>query len=298
MDDRNAVVGGPYTQRSIRARLEAFFLDNLGKVATREQLLEVATDPETGVEPENWHQRLSELRTDRGYTILSWRNRGDLKISEYMMPNAERRSTASKRMRPTAATWRHVLEQSNSQCAWSEGAVNCELREGDIDPVGGGTVRLTPDHKNPHSIHGDVDRRDPDKWQPLCGRHQVMKRNYWDDETGLAERDSDSAIRIRDPETRSLRLSQAVLCRRRLRLPRRKKERGRPMERRYPPRIDAPPEEIARVVLSVRRSARFGAEPKQTEYRCQDCDRRVDYPETLYEDGRCKDCVSEAEVGV
>ena len=22
------------------------------------------------------------------------------------------------------------------------------------------------------------------KWQSLCGRHQVMKKNYWDDETG------------------------------------------------------------------------------------------------------------------
>ena len=61
MEDRNAKIKGPYTQRSIRARIEAFFLDNLGKVATREQLIEVATDPVTGRQPENWHQRLSEL---------------------------------------------------------------------------------------------------------------------------------------------------------------------------------------------------------------------------------------------
>ena len=53
MEDRNAVIKGPYLQRSIRARIEAFFLDNLGKVATREQLLEVATDPNTGRQPEN-----------------------------------------------------------------------------------------------------------------------------------------------------------------------------------------------------------------------------------------------------
>lgn len=75
MEDRNAAVRGPYLQRSIRARIEAFFLDNLGRVVTREQLIEVATDPTTGRVPENWHQRLSELRTDMGYTILSWRNR-------------------------------------------------------------------------------------------------------------------------------------------------------------------------------------------------------------------------------
>ena len=86
--DRDAVVKGPYTQRSVRARIEAFFLDNIGKVATGNQIIEVATDPITGRQPENWHQRLSELRTDCGYTILSWRNRGDLRVSEYLMPTA------------------------------------------------------------------------------------------------------------------------------------------------------------------------------------------------------------------
>ena len=184
INDRNATVKGPYEQRSIRARIEAFFLDNLGKVATREQLIEIATDPITGKVPENWHQRLSELRTDKGYTILSWRNRGDLKVSEYMMPNDERRSTAARRTRPKAETWREVLTQADYRCAWREGDTTCGLREGDIDPVSGGTVRLTPDHKNPHSIHANVDPKDPSKWQPLCGRHQVMKKNYWDDETG------------------------------------------------------------------------------------------------------------------
>ena len=171
-------------QRSARARIEAFFLDNLGKVATREQIIEVATDPTTGSSPENWHQRLSELRTDYGYTILSWRNRGNLKVSEYMMPNAERRSTTAKRTRPNAQTWQVVLEQAHHSCAWNEGGIVCGLQQGDIDPVSGGTVKLTPDHKNPHSLHANADPRDPSKWQPLCGRHQIMKKNYWDDETG------------------------------------------------------------------------------------------------------------------
>ena len=184
MVDRNVVIKGPYTQTSIRARIEAFFLDNLGKVATREQLIEVATDPETGRIPENWHQRLSELRTEKGYTILSWRNRGDLKVSEYLMPNAERRNTASRRTRPTSATWNRVLDEHDNRCAWSEGNTICGLKNGDIDPVGGGTVKLTPDHKVPHAVHANSDPRDPSKWQPLCGRHQVMKKNYWDDETG------------------------------------------------------------------------------------------------------------------
>lgn len=184
MSDRDAVVRGPYRQKSIRARIEAFFLDNLGKVATREQLIEVATDPISGRVPENWHQRLSELRTDKGYTILSWRNRGDLRVSEYMMPNAERRSTASRRTRPNANTWEKVLVRHDHRCAWTESGVICGLRDGDLDPVGGGTVKLTPDHRTPHAVHAEADPRDPEKWQPLCGRHQVMKKNYWDDDSG------------------------------------------------------------------------------------------------------------------
>ena len=89
-----------YTQGSIRQRIEALFLDNIGKIITREQILSVAKDPKTGKEPENWHQRLSELRTDDGYTILSWRNRKDLKVQEYLMPHSKKRLKAGKRIRP------------------------------------------------------------------------------------------------------------------------------------------------------------------------------------------------------
>ena len=69
-------------------------------------------------------------------------------------------------------------------------------------------------------------------------------------------------------------------------MPRKKKERGRPLKRSYPPRIDATPERIANVVLNARRPARFGSEPKRTEYRCAECDRAVAYPEMLFCDGR------------
>lgn len=175
---------GPYTQRSAKARIEALFLDNIGKILNREQILEVAKDPATGKEPENWHQRLSELRTDSGYSILTWRNRGDLKVQEYLMPHAERRSTARKRVRPSDATWVEVLKRANARCEWSEEGQPCGLAEGDVDPVGGGRVRLTPDHRRPHSLDPNADPNDPEQWQALCGRHQVVKKNYWDHTTG------------------------------------------------------------------------------------------------------------------
>jgi hypothetical protein len=179
-----AKVKGQYHQKSIKRRIEAAFLDNIGKVLTREQIIKVATDPETGREPENWHQRLSELRTDEGYTILSWRNRGDLKVQEYLMPHRKKRSSAGKRVRPTDATWLAILRGANYACEWKEGGEACSLKDGDVDPIGGGRVKLTPDHKNPHSLDPEADPSDRSQWQVLCGRHQVTKKNYWDSATG------------------------------------------------------------------------------------------------------------------
>ncbi len=69
-------------------------------------------------------------------------------------------------------------------------------------------------------------------------------------------------------------------------MPRDKKERGRPMERRYPPRIDATPDEIARVMFS----GTFPGSGKPKTYECAHCGREVSYPEVLYDDGRCKEC--------
>jgi hypothetical protein len=177
-------IKGKYTQKSVKERVEALFLDNIGKVITRDQIIEVATDPKTQKQPENWHQRLSELRTDNGYTILSWRNRGWLRVEEYLMPSSEKRLTAGKRVRPDKKTWEAVLQRANNACEWIEGNEICGLKEGEIDPVGGGRVKLTPDHKNPHSINPLTDPKDTNQWQALCGRHQVMKKNYWDTNTG------------------------------------------------------------------------------------------------------------------
>jgi hypothetical protein len=173
-----------YDQKSVKKRIEALFLDNIGKVITREQIIEVAIDPKTKKQPENWHQRLSELRTDNGYTILSWRNRGWLRVEEYLMPSSAKRPTAGKRVRPNQETWEAVLQRANNACEWTEGNEMCGLKEGAIDLVGGGKVKLTPDHKKPHSIDPDTDPNDTNQWQALCGRHQIMKKNYWDANTG------------------------------------------------------------------------------------------------------------------
>ncbi|HSZ15291.1 MAG TPA: hypothetical protein VK790_14750 [Solirubrobacteraceae bacterium] len=173
-----------YDEPTVRGRIEALFLDNLGKILTRQQIIEAARDPKTGKDPENWHQRLSELRTHLGYTILTHRDRADLASQEYMMPDASRRATAGARVRPARATWAAVLARAGGKCEWNEAGEKCELADGDIDAVGGGTVKLTADHKQPHSENPAADPLDPNEWQALCGRHQVMKKNYWDSHTG------------------------------------------------------------------------------------------------------------------
>lgn len=178
-------VKGPYNQPSVRERILALFLDNVGKVLTRSQILEaIGVSSKTGEPPENWHQRLSELRTDYGYTILTKRDRPDLQPSEYLMPHTNRREAAKRRVYPSEETWAIVLERANHACEWSEDGYLCGLREGDMDPIGGGTVKLTPDHRQPHSVNPDTDPNNPDQWRALCGRHQVMKKNYWNDATG------------------------------------------------------------------------------------------------------------------
>jgi hypothetical protein len=173
-----------YNQKTIQKRIEAFLLDNVGKVVTNTEIKEVARDLKTGEIPENWHQRLSELRTDHGYDILTKRDISSLKAGEYMLRSAEKRPRVGKRVLPSKETWNQVLRRAENKCEWDEDGIRCNLIPGDIDPIGGGKVKLTPDHSTPHSIDPNTDPNDPSKWRALCSRHQVTKKNYWDNETG------------------------------------------------------------------------------------------------------------------
>ena len=51
---RRRMAAKKYTQKSVRARIEAFLLDHVGQVVTREQIQKVAADPKSGRVPENW----------------------------------------------------------------------------------------------------------------------------------------------------------------------------------------------------------------------------------------------------
>ena len=56
---------------------------------------------------------------------------------------------------------------------------------------------------------------------------------------------------------------------------REKKERGRPLKKLYPPRVDATPEDMAQAMFSLpagRKWEYVEAGPKGTVYRCADCE--------------------------
>ena len=76
-----------------------------------------------------------------------------------------------------------------------------------------------------------------------------------------------------------------------------KKERGRPLVRKYPPRVDAAPEEIAKAMFALPSDYQWQYEEDGGKvYRCVDCERDVNYPETLYRDRRCEGCHDKALV--
>ncbi|GLR77168.1 restriction endonuclease [Aliivibrio sifiae] len=177
-------VSKKYEEKSIKKRIESFLIDNVGKIVTREMIIQVSKDPTTGKEPENWHQRLSELRTDDGYTILSKRDRAFLSVEEYVLESLNKRAAAGKRVLPTKETWAAILVRADDSCEWSDGGESCGLKNGATDPIGGGTVKLTPDHMQPHSINPNADPSSMKQWQALCGRHQVIKKNFWDSSSG------------------------------------------------------------------------------------------------------------------
>ena len=64
-------------------------------------------------------------------------------------------------------------------------------------------------------------------------------------------------------------------------------KRGRPA-RAMPPRIDADAETIAERFMQMKPPG--PAVDFQTVYRCAECKRKVEWPDILYDDGKCEGC--------
>ena len=72
-----------------------------------------------------------------------------------------------------------------------------------------------------------------------------------------------------------------------------KKPRGRPSKK-YPPRVEATAEGIAKAFFAMHADHKWEYLESEPEYRCIACGESVHYPDTLYNDGRCKSCHSTA----
>lgn len=68
------------------------------------------------------------------------------------------------------------------------------------------------------------------------------------------------------------------------------KVRGRPLKRRYAPRLDATAEEIAKAMFKLPADYQWEYTENAPDYRCSSCGREVHYPDTLSRDYRCSTC--------
>jgi len=119
-----------------------YFLVNIGKVLESKQIQKASGG---AVE---WARRVSELRNEEGYQILSHKDRADLKPGQYLLETTVRLPAFRRGISKETRAW--VLERNGYTCQM------CGVAAGDPDPLGGPrTVRLTIGHIKDKSKGGD-----------------------------------------------------------------------------------------------------------------------------------------------
>lgn len=107
---------------SSKQRVLNFLVENVGKVVTSEQIRSAANASE-------WARRLRELRDQHGYSILSHKDRGDLKPGQYILesikPNTSYIFPGNGISKETRA---FILERNGYTCQ------SCGLGASDPDP--------------------------------------------------------------------------------------------------------------------------------------------------------------------
>lgn len=135
---------------SVKSRLREFFEQNVGRVITHKELMDVGLT-QAGGRATEWARRVRELREDEGMKIRTHKDRADLKPGEYLLEDLKREPriarTISKNLR------NDILERNGFTCQW------CGRTGGDPDPTAPGRkVRLDIDHVVPHEQGGTNDR--------------------------------------------------------------------------------------------------------------------------------------------
>ena len=122
----------PLRQPGSKAKLRAFFLDNIGRVLDSEVLSQVGGKSE-------WARRVRELRGQEGYEILTHKDRSDLKPGQYLLVSAERRDNASERS-ISKETRAYVIDRDGNTCQM------CGVAAGEIHPFDGRPTRMQLGH--------------------------------------------------------------------------------------------------------------------------------------------------------
>jgi hypothetical protein len=94
-------------QTGSRAKLRTYFLENIGKVMTSDELREIAGTSE-------WARRVRELRDEEGYQILTNHDRAELKIGEYLLENTKPQPAFERSI--SKETRAYVLDRNGFTC--------------------------------------------------------------------------------------------------------------------------------------------------------------------------------------
>lgn len=113
------------TGSGAKAKLRAYFLDNLGKVLTSAELQHVANGSS------EWARRVRELRNEEGYQILTHNDLSELKPGEYLLQQAKPEPAFAREI--SKETRAVVLERNGFTCQMC-GAVAGEPHP--YDPTG------------------------------------------------------------------------------------------------------------------------------------------------------------------
>lgn len=130
---------------SAKARIRKFFEDNVGKIVTTMQISEVA-------KIHDYQRRIRDLRNDEGMQILSYRDRPDLKPSEYILVSLKRNPRFSHKIDKTQRA--RILERNGLTCAM------CGVTSGEPDPYNPSRkITLHVDHVDPDGPANDENLR-------------------------------------------------------------------------------------------------------------------------------------------
>jgi 5-methylcytosine-specific restriction endonuclease McrA len=127
-----------------KERIRQFFLANIGKVVTSNQIRDAI-----GTHVTEWARRVRELREDEHWQILTNNDRADLRPGQYLLKETPPAKPAVSFSRPISAKLRaEVLDRNGLTCQW------CGKGAGEIDPDTGRKVRLHIGHIKDKSLGG------------------------------------------------------------------------------------------------------------------------------------------------